>query len=267
MNTRRRPILLLVFVVTIVALLAFPIAAGANHSWSNYHWARTSNPFTIKLGDNVSGSWDAMLGIASSDWSQSSVLDTTIVAGGTNGSTCAPTSGRVEVCNADYGNTGWLGVAQIWITLGAHISQGTVKNNDFYFGNSTYQYNNAAEMQHVICQEVGHTFGLAHQDESGISLNTCMDYYHNTSASDTLSTHPNQHDYDQLAKIYKHKDRFTTIGAAPAGSAPAGWANANVHAQENWGELISVSADGRESLYMRDFGNGYSIFTFVIWAK
>jgi len=30
-------------------------------------------------------------------------------------------------------------------------------------------------MQHVICQEIGHTFGLDHQDESGISLNSCID--------------------------------------------------------------------------------------------
>jgi hypothetical protein len=25
----------------------------------NYHWARTSNPFTLKLGDNVSSAWDS----------------------------------------------------------------------------------------------------------------------------------------------------------------------------------------------------------------
>ena len=42
-------------------------------------------------------------------------------------------------------------------------------------------------MQHVICQEIGHTFGLDHQSETGASLNTCMDYYHDTSASDTKS--------------------------------------------------------------------------------
>jgi hypothetical protein len=93
----------------------------------------------------------------------------------------------------------------------ATIEQGTVKNNDHYFGNSSYQYN-TAEMQHVIGQEVGHTFGLDHQDESGISLNTCMDYYHNTSASDTKSTHPNSHDYSELSTIYSHLDSTTTIG-------------------------------------------------------
>lgn len=202
------------FAVAAIAAISAP-AAFANHSWNGYHWARQSNPFTVRLGDNVSGSWDSMLRTASGDWSKSNVLDTTVVAGGTRPKPCKATLGRVEVCSASYGNTGWLGVAQIWLQSGTkHIVQGTVKNNDYYFGNSSYQYNNSAEMQHVICQEVGHTFGLDHQDESGISLNTCMDYYHNTSASDTKSTHPNQHDYDELGTIYSHLDSTTTVGAS-----------------------------------------------------
>src|SRR5205823_6283738 len=134
----------------------------------------------------------------------SAVLDTTVAAGGVKGN-CRPTAGRVEVCNRSYGNNGWLGLAQIWISVGTHITQGAVKLND------TYSMN-AAEKQHVICQEVGHTFGLDHQSTDGNSLDTRMDYYHNTSASDTKSTHPNAHDYDELGFIYAHLDSFTTIG-------------------------------------------------------
>ena len=44
----------------------------------------------------------------------------------------------------------WLGLAQIWLS-GSHITQGIVKNNDYYFGGSTYAYNNEAEKLHVIC--------------------------------------------------------------------------------------------------------------------
>lgn len=33
-----------------------------------------------------------------------------------------------------------------------------------YFSSSSYQYYNPAEMQHVICQEVGHTFSLDYLD-------------------------------------------------------------------------------------------------------
>jgi len=250
------------FALVAVFALAFPLSASATHSWGGYHWARTSNPFTLKLGDNVSGLWDGMLGTASSDWTQSSVLDTTIVPGGTSAKACRPTSGRVEVCNANYRDTGWLGVASIWITGGTHITQGTVKNNDYYFGSSTYQYNNTAEMQHVICQEIGHTFGLDHQSTDGSSQNTCMDYYHNTSASDTQSTHPNQHDYDELAIIYAHLDSFSTIGAMPAAMA-----NGDFSTPGEWGTLVSTSANGRESVYERDFGNGFKVVTFVIWVK
>ena len=252
---------LLVVVVAAIALAAFPAVAGATHSWGGYHWARTSNPITLKLGDNVSGLWDGMLVNASSDWSQSDVLDTTIVAGGTRPKICRPTTGRVEVCSARYGNTGWLGVAQIWITNSVHIVKGTVKNNNYYFGSSSYPYNNTAEMQHVICQEIGHIFGLDHQSTNGTSLNTCMDYYHNTSASDTLSTHPNAHDYEELGIIYSHLDGTTTVG-----SLPDSFANGDFSSPSAWGRLVSMSRDGRESTYVRDFGHGNLLVTHVIWA-
>ncbi len=260
----KRSMLFVSIAITVIALAAFPLSAGATHSWGGYHWARTANPFTLKLGDNVSGLWDGMLVTASSDWSQSSVLDTTVVPGGTKPRNCRPTSGRVEVCNASYGNTGWLGVAQIWITGGTHITQGTVKNNDYYFGSSSYPYNNTAEMQHVICQEIGHTFGLDHQSTDGSSQNTCMDYYHNTSASDTLSTHPNAHDYEELGIIYAHLDSFTTIGANPM---PSAMAKGDFSAPSSWGKLVSTSADGRESMFIRDFGNGFRVVTYVIWVR
>ena len=246
----KRIVSLAVLIGAMAAVSALP--ASANNSWNGYHWARTSNPFTIKLGDNVSGLWEGMLTTASNDWSQSDVLDTTVVAGGTKARSCRPTSGRVEVCSANYGNTGWLGVAQVWISGGTHITQGTVKNNDYYFGSSTYQYNNTAEMQHVICQEIGHTFGLDHQDESGRSLNTCMDYYHNTSASDTLSIHPNKHDYDELATIYSHADSSTTIGST-TGFLPDA--------------VPSFAAATRlnDSTFVDDLGGGRALVTYVIW--
>ena len=107
-----------------VALAVF-ISAGtlvyASHSWGSYHWARTSNPFTLKLGDNVSSAWDAYLGEASSDWSVSTVLDTTIVPGSTDPKRCRATNGRVDVCSSKYGFNGWLGVASIWVSC-SHIT-------------------------------------------------------------------------------------------------------------------------------------------------
>lgn len=255
--------------VTAIALVftLFPGSADATHSWGGYHWARTSNPFTIKLGNNLQTGtsngydWNTHLTQTSSDWTKSTVMDTTIVAGGSTARRCRATAGRVEVCNYTYGNNGWLGLASISITGGTHITQGTVKVNDTYFNTPTYD--NTAEREHVMCQEVGHTFGLDHQDTSGASLNTCMDYYHNTSNSDTKSTTPNQHDYDELGIIYAHLDSTTTIGAAPA-SAPA---EIDSDSPAEWGKLVHGAANGHAATYVRDFGHGNAVVTFVIFAN
>ena len=63
----------------LLALVASSAPAQANHSWNGFHWARTSNPFTLKLGDNVSSTWDSYLGTTSADWTKSTVLNTTVV--------------------------------------------------------------------------------------------------------------------------------------------------------------------------------------------
>ena len=249
----------------IVVLAAFPFSAGASHSWGGYHWARTANPFTLKVGDNVSSAWDAYLDEAITDWSRSSVLDLTKVAGGARPKNCRPTSGRIEVCNARYGNTGWLGIAQIWITGSVHITQGTTKVNDTYFDTPTY--NTPAWRRLVMCQEIAHDFGLDHQDENfnNPNLGSCMDY---TSDPDgpPSNEHPNQHDYDQIQSIYAHLDSFNSY-SGPAAAMPPGFANADVHAQENWGQKVHESANGRSAIFVSDFGEGNLIYTFVFWAE
>jgi hypothetical protein len=264
--TRRRSLLVL---LVSFAFIAFPAIASANHSWGGYHWARTSNPFTLKLGDNVSSAWDAYLGTTSSDWSLSDVLDTAIVAGRANPKNCRATSGRVEVCNSTYGNNGWLGVAQIWIS-GGHIVQGAVKLNDTYF--KTAAYNTPAWRNLVMCQEVGHTFGLDHQDETfgNQNLGTCMDYTNDPDGAlyNQLSNeHPNQHDYDELGIIYSHLDSTTSVGQTTLnGPMPPAMNDIDFETPAQWGKLIRSSNLGRTGLYELDFGGGHKVFTFVIWA-
>ena len=236
-------------------------SASANHSWGNYHWSRTQNPFALTLGDDVTTSWDSYLGAVSADWSLDQAdstwldatppppgdyvgpnpLNTTIVPGGTTGRRCRPSTSRIEVCDASYGNNGWLGLASIWVS-GDHIVQGTVKLNDTYF--ATSRYNTPAWRQSVACQEVGHTFGLTHQDESGADLDTCMDY------SVTPNVHPDQHDYNQLARIYQHAD--SSSGGSVSASPPS-----------SRGALKRV----RDDLYVEDLGGGKLRFVWVFWTN
>jgi hypothetical protein len=229
--------------------------ASANHSWGGYHWARKSNPFTLKLGDNLSSAWKPYLNTTSSDWSISSVLDTTIVPGNTTARRCRPTAGMVEVCNYRYGNNGWLGIAQVWVS-GSHITQGTTKLNDTYF--NTTKYNTPAWRSLVMCQEVGHTLGLDHQDEnfSNTPLGSCMDY----SNDPNPNQHPNAHDYSQLESIYAHLDTTTTVSQTTASIA-----NGNFENRSDWGKQIRNN--GKVAVFEKDFGGGHKLFTFVVFAE
>ncbi|MFY9493431.1 MAG: hypothetical protein WAP55_03075 [Minisyncoccia bacterium] len=245
--------------MALASLGTFTYVAYATHSWGGYHWARTANPFNLKLGDNVSGVWDTHLPITSSDWSVSTVFDTTIVAGQTNPKSCKAVLGKVQVCNSKYGNNSWLGLAQIWVS-GNHIVQGITKLNDTYFNTATY--NTPAWRNLVMCQEAGHALGLDHQDEifNNPNLGTCMDY----TSDPSTNQHPNQHDYDQLATIYSHLDSVTTISQAlPNGNAD----DVDRSSPKEWGKEIRKSRDGKYSLFERDLGKGQKLFTFVIWAN
>src|SRR2546427_5017783 len=177
---------------TLAAAFAIFFAAGtanATHSWNGYHWARSANPFTVTFGDNLSPNWTSYLATGAADWSVTSgacnnpnnPIRGAVAAGGASSRNCRPRTGRVEVCNATYGNTGWLGIATISVS-GTHITKGSVRVNDTYMNSPPY--NTPAWHSAVMDQEMGHTLGLAHQDENfynpdlldACGRGSCMDY-------------------------------------------------------------------------------------------
>lgn len=240
------------------AVVNLPVASLASHAWGNYHWARTSNPFNLKVVDSHTADWDDNFDIAIADWSQSTVLNLIEMAGDSTQKTrkrCAMITGQVRSCNAAYGYNGWLGLASINIS-GSHITRGTSKMNDSYFSSPSYD---ETARSHVVCQEIGHTFGLAHQSETGADLNTCMDYDRNLS-----NAHPNAHDYQQLETIYAHLDSTTTVGFTAFGSDSGVDINDD---PRSWGRLVHQSANGRSSVYERDNWNGSKTITHVFWTQ
>jgi hypothetical protein len=247
--------------------------ASASHAWNGYHWSRPSNPFTVTFADNLTSNWDPYLTQGAVDWSvtsgacnnPSNPVRAAVVAGGGSPKACRPANGQVKVCNSTYGNTGWLGIATIYVS-GNHITKGSVKVNDTYFNGPPY--NTPAWRSAVMDQEMGHTLGLAHQDENfnnadlldGCGRGSCMDY----SADPSNNTTPNQHDYDQLVTIYSsHVDGAAAL--AVEGSVPSE-EGVDLDDPSAWGQAVSF-ANGRGIVYERDLGNGQKIVTYVIWAE
>ena len=255
-----------------LAAVAVTTVAHATHSWGGYHWARTTPQFTLKLGNNMTtADWRAHLAQTSSDWNSGNSAVLTAIVAGTSNKRCSMVAGTTQVCNGTYGNNGWLGLASINITGGTHITQGSAKLNDTYFNTSTY--NNPNERKHVVCQEVAHTFGLDHQSTDGSSQNSCMDYFSNTgaNATSTLSTKPNQHDFDELNLIYAHIDSTTTVAMIAAQVAafsqgPAAAVRDISDDPQSWGQLVRQSPNGRSSHYERENGDGSRNVTHVYWT-
>ena len=271
-------------VLAVVATSLFAGIAGANHAWGPYHWARTANPFTLKVGDNVTSIWDSHLATSCVNWAVTSgacnnplnPVRTNLVAGTVSTvKRCSAKTGTIQVCNSTYGNTGWLGIASISITGGEHITAGTVKVNDTYFNTPTY--NTPAWRQMVMAQEVGHCFGLAHQDENfnnadlldACGRGSCMDYSNDPTNQGT----PNQHDYDQLVTIYSHLDATTTIGSdLPVARGRSGFdaddedQGVDPENPSTWGRAVGF-LNGRANIFEKDLGNGRSVITHVFWIE
>lgn len=204
-----------------VGIAAVSVAAYATHSWNGYHWARNTSSFTLQtLDSTVAGgtnaNWPVLLGTAASEWSQSTKLNLQLTPYDNSSRgrrKCSAVTGMIRVCNASYGNNGWLGLASINLDSQGHISKGTAKMNDSY---ASVYASDPNEAKHVMCQEVGHTFGLGHTSEDGSSQGTCMDY-----SSSPNSTSPNKHDYDELDIIYGHTDSYNSYSASAAVGAPS----------------------------------------------
>lgn len=250
---------------TLVGLVLALVPVSAEHSLGDFHWARTSNPFSLDVGDNVSPVWDPFLDEAIADWSQSAVLDLVKVDGGTLPGLCRPTEGRIEVCSARYGLTGWIAFFRIWADGSHHITQAITRLNDTYF--DTAPFNTPAWRRYVMCQEIAHDFGLDHQDEivDNPNLGSCMDYTNDPNGPPS-DEHPNAHDFEQLEIIYSHLDPFSTVGRTPRAAGPPAALSPGIDTPDQWGRLVRSSAAGRMQVFEQVYGRGHKVVTGVFWT-
>lgn len=274
--------------VAALALAAVPMLAQNRtiddqaHSWGNYHWKRTGPAVTPPVHNNLSSGWQTYFTRAMADWNAATYIQSPYGSAYGPISTprkCSSDIGKIEVCNATYGQNGWLGIAGISLS-GGHIAKGYTKLNDSYF--NTAYYDKASWRRMVTCQEIGHDYGLGHVNENFDDPNTgsCMDYSNDPGRNDGKGTneYPNAHDYAMLDAIYAHVDSAASPIIDEAVSA---YASHTKHIEElmanadQWGTPISFDAKGRPNVFMMrvispnhgddDHGDGVNL-THVFWA-
>jgi hypothetical protein len=263
------------------AVLLALTPAAATHSWGGYHWAGDGTQLNLRVNTAITAQWSTSVGNAIADWDKSSELALTgPVTAAVDARRCNPIAGQILVCNAAYGRRGWLGIASIWIDAQRHIVQGTTKLNDSYHNYAPY--NSASWRSLVACQEIGHDFGLDHQDETfgNVNLGTCMDYtnapaggVYNGFDYGPSNEHLNAHDYDMLKTIYNHNDGYTTAAASTnfgirqvGGRLPQAALVGIGDSAAEWGRPIHRDGLGRPDVFLKDFGGGNRALTHVFWA-
>jgi hypothetical protein len=250
-SSKRGPLFrvsLITLVLMVIGLVA-PAAGSAHHDWKNVHWAVEEVPFRLLVGNNVSGNFNGILNRVGRDWRRSDVVLPDVVGGHSNPSTCRPSKGRVEICNDDYGNTNWLGVAGVWVKHG-HIKQGVVLLNDTYMGSG--KYGRKVVKRHVLCQEIGHTFGLDHYNG-----HSCMDDRHGLFRGSFAK--PSKHDFDELEHIYDHTHGNGTVDSVAVSDEVFTEAQLDL-------PLPSAQDRSIGSVIVDDFGDGGVRVTHIFWA-
>jgi hypothetical protein len=182
MNLKRAVVLWVAVVVTAI-VLGLPMGAWASHRWGCWRYADYYiNWYNGGTGDyyniyNEEAKTDA------DAWSPYTDIFLNPVSS-------SGTSDHVNAYNGYYGGTGWLGIAEIRRYSGCIVLEGRCRLNQSYLENGSYSRTNK---KHVACQEVGHLFGLGHNESSST---TCM--------NDLIlnAPQPNTHDRDLINSIY-----------------------------------------------------------------
>ena len=142
--------------------------------WKEKFINRDAGGLTLTLLNVLDDDWQKEFETAVADWSESDALTLTVERGKVDNS-CTRKEGAMVVCNANFGETGWVGINENSVETGSNrITSSVAKMNEYYLRNANFYHR-----RFTMCHEIGHGFGLPHTDENPYNKNqgNCMGEY------------------------------------------------------------------------------------------
>lgn len=162
-------------------------------TWDNDHVDAENGGLHLTLQNALDDTWQSEFEQAVADWKESDALQLTTerVAVDYN---CNRVDGVMVVCNANFGETGWVGINENSIMDGVIVSS-VAKMNEYYLRNADFDHR-----RFTMCHEIGHGFGLPHTDENpyNANLGNCLDY----TDSPTTNMLPGDVNFAKLREMY-----------------------------------------------------------------
>jgi len=168
-------------------------------SWKSSLIKPNDGGLHLTILNALDDTWQDAFAVAVSDWQESDALQLTIKRVEVD-HTCKRVEGVMVVCNANFGDKGWVGINENDLINGVIVSS-VSKMNEFYLNNA-----DDAQRQFTMCHELGHGYGLPHTDENPYNKNlgNCLDY--TDDPDDNLD--PGEVNMSKLRNMYLNSERL-----------------------------------------------------------
>lgn len=169
--------------LAILFFCSLGVGMRASHQWDSYHRANAGVDRLYLSATGYQNIWDEEAVTEGDSWENSTDIDFLYY-----GSHYFQCQDHVFTGSYWYGFTGWDGLTELDCVSGSTIlSSASVMNRTY-----VDSYSNL-NLHKVACHELGHGFGLWHQD----AADSCM-----RASATTGSAYPNSHDIELINSLY-----------------------------------------------------------------